>query len=118
MAIKVIGKDIYVDQYDCGVDVKFNVKNTDGTPYDLTGYEAQFIVKLKKDDDDSQAVENIILSTNVDNVITVPIDKYLSDNPVAAYYYAIRLFKGGVFVNTIIQGKFNIVNNTFESGVE
>lgn len=119
MAIKVIGKDIYVDQYDCGVDVKFNVKNTNnGTPYDLTDYSAQFIVKLKKDDDDSQAIEDLVLFGGDDGIITVSIDKYLSDNPVGAYYYAIRLFKNGVFVNTIIQGKFNIVNNTFENGVE
>lgn len=118
MAIKVIGKDVYVDQYDCGVDVKFNVKNPDGTPYDLSGYAAQFIVKLKKDDDDSQAVENITLSDFTDGVIVVPIHNDLSDNPVAQYYYAIRLYKDGDFVNTIIQGKFNIVNNTFENGVE
>lgn len=116
MAIKVIGKDIYVDQYDCGVDVKFNVKNTDGTPYDLTDYSAQFIVKLKKDDDDSQSIKDLVLFGGDDGIITVSIDKYLSDNPVGAYYYAIRLFKNGVFVNTIIQGKFNIVNNTFENG--
>lgn len=118
MAIKVIGKDIYVDQFDCGVDVKFNVKKTDGTPYDLTDYSAQFIVKLKKDDDDSQAVESVMLSDFADNVIAVPIDKYLSENPVGSYYYGIRLFKNGNFVNTIIQAKFNIMNNTFENGVE
>lgn len=118
MAIKVIGKDIHVDQYDCGVDIKFNVKNTDGAPYDLSGYAAQFIVKLKKDEDDSQAVESRVLLGGEDGVITVPIDKHLTENPVANYYYAIRLFKDDVFVNTIIQGKFNIVNNTFENGVE
>lgn len=118
MAITKIGKDIYVDQFDCGVDITFNVKNADGTPYDLTGYEAQFIVKLKKDADDTEAVENIKLSRLKDSAIVVPIDKHLSDNPVGAYYYAIRLYKNGDFINTIIQAKFNIVNNTFECGVE
>ena len=118
MAIKVIGKDIYVDQYDCGVNINFNVKNTDGTPYNLTGYSVQFIVKLKKDDDDSQAIDDTILFGGKDGIITVPIDKYLTENPVANYYYAIRLFKNGDFVNTIIQAKFYIVNNTFENGVE
>ncbi len=118
MAIKVIGKDIYVDQFDYGVDVKFNVKNTDGTPYDLTDYTAQFIVKAKKDDDDTQAIACVILGSFTDNVMAVTLEKYISENPVGQYYYAIRLFKGGVFVNTIVQGKFNIENNTFENGVE
>lgn len=118
MTTRISGKDIYVDQYDFGVNVKFNIKNKDGTPYDLTGYEAQFIVKLKKDDDDTLAIESVILSDFADNVITVPIDKYLTENPVGTYCYAIRLFKSGVFVDTIIQAKFNIANNTFESGVE
>lgn len=118
MAIKVIGKDIYVDHFDCGVDVKFPVKNTDGTPYDLTGYEAQFIVKADKDAEDSTAIADVTLSDLSDGVITVPIDKELSNHPVDTYCYAIRLFKNGDFVNTIVQAKFNIVNNTFENGVE
>lgn len=117
MAITKIGKDIYVDQFDCGVDLTFNLKNKDGTPYELAGYSAEFIVKLKKDDDDSQAVERVVLSGFTDNMITVKIDKHLSDNPVGAYYYGIRLFKGSQYIDTIIQARFNIVNNTFESGV-
>lgn len=113
MAITNIGNDIYVDQYDCGVDVQFKLTNEDGTAFDLTDYVAEFIVKAKKNDTQVIVQENVECS---DNVITVPITSEISSNPVGAYHYAIRLIKDE-FVNTIIQAKFNIVNNTFESGV-
>lgn len=117
MSISVVGRDIYIDQFDCGVDINFNLKNLDDTPYDLTGYTAQFIVKVNKDDADSLAVENLQL-TGVDSVLVVPINKELSANEHGVYYYAIRLFKSDVFVNTVVQGKLKILNNTFEQGVE
>lgn len=115
MAIKKVGYDIYIDQFDCGVDIKFNLKNSNGTPFDLTGYTAQLIVKKDKDDEDVYA----IYSTNAvceNNTVLISIDKTVSSKPVGSYFYAIRLIKRD-FVNTILQASFNIVNNTFESGV-
>lgn len=118
MAITNTGYDIWVHQFDHGVDIEFALTNEDGTPFDLTGYTAQFIVKKNKSDDDSQAIDDLlILSDFTDNVIRVPIDKDLTENAPGMYCYAIRLYKGGDFVNTVVQAKFNILDNTFESGV-
>ena len=46
------------------------------------------------------------------------MNKKLTANENGIYFYAIRLIKDNVFVNTIIQGKIKILNNTFEHGVE
>ena len=115
MTIRNNNQDIYVDQFDCGVDVEFKLSNTDGTPYDLQDYEIQFIVKPSKDVDDEKAIANKMLEYT-DNSIVVTIDEDLSSNPVGLYYYAIRLIKAD-FVYTIVQAKLIIDNNTFDSRV-
>lgn len=108
--------DIKVDQFDYGVNLKFNLTNPEGTTFDLTGYDAEFILKANKDDDDSKAIANV-KPTLEEGVITVPIDEKMASCPVGKYYYAIRLIGNG-YVNTIIQAKYIIENNTFESGVK
>lgn len=117
MAITNTGYDIWVHQFDHGVDIEFELTNADDTPYDLAGYNAQFIVKKNKGDDDSTAIADITISDFADNIIAVPLDKALTENAPGDYCYAIRLYKGDVFVNTVVQAKFNIMDNTFESGV-
>ena len=117
MAITNTGYDIWVHQFDYGVDIEFELTNEDDTPFDLAGYNAQFIVKKNKNDDDATAIVSIILSSLVDNIISIPLDKALTENEPGEYCYAIRLYKGGDFVNTVVQAKFNIMDNTFESGV-
>lgn len=117
MAITNTGYDIWVHQFDHGVDIEFALTNEDDTPFDLVGYDAQFIVKKNKNDDDATAIADITLSDFVDSVISIPLDKALTENEPGEYCYAIRLYKGDVFVNTIVQAKFNIMDNTFESGV-
>ena len=115
MAIKVIGKDIYVDQFDYGVNVELDICNEDGTPYDLSGHCVQLIIKAKKDE---LHIKEITMSGLSDNVITVPIDEDLASYPVGEYRYAVRLYKDDIFVNTVVKGILFIVKNTFESGVE
>lgn len=117
MAITNTGYDIWVHQFDHGVDIEFELTNEDGTPYDLAGYEAQFIVKKKKSDDDSAAIINVTAVCK-SSVVLVPIDEDLTKHEPNMYCYAIRLYKGSGFVSTIIQAKFTILDNTFESGVE
>lgn len=118
MAITNTGYDIWVHQFDHGVDIEFELTNEDDTPYDLAGYSAQFIVKKNKSDDDSQAIDELlILSDFADNIIRVPIDEDLTKHEPDEYCYAIRLFKNGDYVNTIVQAKLTIMDNTFESGV-
>ena len=113
MTIKVINKDIYVDQYDHGVDIEFNLVNDDDTPFDLSEYSIQIIVKDKRNDKDEDAIVNILTSGE----LVFPISKELTSNSIGIYYYAVRLYKGDIFANTIIQGNLHIVDNTFESGV-
>ena len=115
MTISVVDKDIYIDQFDRGIDIEFKLYNNDGTDYDLKNCDIQFIVKNNKQDDDSLAIANSKLEY-IDGVIVLRIDKILSEKPVGTYYYAIRLMNG-TFVNTIVQAKLKIINNTFESGV-
>ncbi len=117
MAIWKSNRDIYIDQFDCGIDVDFTLSNKDGEEFDLTDYTVQFIVKKQKEDADTEAIVNKFMKYE-GNVITLAMDKELASTPVGVYYYAIRLFKEDHYVNTIVQAKLNIVDNTFENGAE
>lgn len=117
---------ITIDRFDEGVNLNFNIKNPDGTPFDLLGYDAQFIVKADKDKADTTAIYDTIdeLIIDVENsTIRVPIREKLSSHKAGGYYYALRLLKDkGIegnygFVYTAIQGNLYIKDNVFESGV-
>lgn len=116
---------ITIDRFDEGINLNFNIKNSDGTPFDLNGYQAQFIVKADKDKADSTAIYDSIdeLIIDVENsTIRVPIREKLSSNKAGGYYYALRLLSQKLdnnyaFVYTAIQGNLYIKDNVFESGV-
>lgn len=117
---------ITIDRFDEGVNLNFNVKNTDGTPFNLDGYQAQFIVKSDKDKADSTAIYDTIdeLIVDIDNsIVKVPIREKLSSHKAGGYYFALRLLsqkseEGNYgFVYTAIQGHLYIKDNVFESGV-
>lgn len=116
---------ITIDRFDEGVNLNFNIKNPDGTPFDLLGYDAQFIVKADKDKADSTAIYDTIdeLIVDVDNsIVKVPIREELSSHKAGGYYYALRLLSQKAdnnygFVYTAIQGHLYIKDNVFESGV-
>ena len=117
---------ITIDRFDEGVNLNFNVKNTDGTPFNLDGYQAQFIVKADKDKADGTAIYDTIdeLIVDVDNsIVKVPIREKLSSHKAGGYYFALRLLsqkseEGNYgFVYTAIQGHLYIKDNVFESGV-
>lgn len=116
---------ITIDRFDEGVNLNFNIKNPDGTPFDLLGYDAQFIVKADKDKADSTAIYDTIdeLVIDIDNsTIKVPIREQLSSHKAGGYYYALRLLSqkadnNYAFVYTAIQGHLYIKDNVFESGV-
>lgn len=117
---------ITIDRFDEGVNLNFNVKNTDGTPFNLDGYQAQFIVKSDKDKADSTAIYDTIdeLIVDVDNsIVKVPIREKLSSHKAGGYYFALRLLSqkseegNYAFVYTAIQGHLYIKDNVFESGV-
>lgn len=116
---------ITIDRYDEGINLNFNIKNSDGTPFDLNGYQAQFIVKADKDKADSTAIYDSIneLIIDVENsIVKVPIREELSSHKAGGYYYALRLLSqktdnNYAFVYTAIQGHLYIKDNVFESGV-
>ena len=116
---------ITIDRYDEGINLNFNVKNTDGTPFNLDGYQAQFIVKADKDKADSTAIYDTVDELIIDvesNTIKVPIREKLSSHKAGGYYYALRLLSqkadnNYAFVYTAIQGHLYIKDNVFESGV-
>lgn len=116
---------ITIDRYDEGINLNFNIKNPDGTPFDLTGYQAQFIVKADKNKADSTAIYDSIneLIIDVENsTVKVPIREKLSSHKAGGYYYALRLLSqkadnNYAFVYTAIQGHLYIKDNVFESGV-
>ena len=116
---------ITIDRFDEGVNLNFNIKNPDGTPFDLLGYDAQFIVKADKDKADSTAIYDSIdeLIIDVENsTIRVPIREKLSSHKAGGYYYALRLLSQKLdnnyaYVYTAIQGNLYIKDNVFESGV-
>lgn len=117
MSITKMLNDIHIDQYDYGVDIKFNLTTKQNTPFNLNGYEVQLIIKAKKDDLDEKAIYNKIFVCKEGNTIRIPVEKELTSNPVGNYFYAIRLIKDGIYVNTIIQARLYIKNNTFEEGI-
>lgn len=116
---------ITIDRFDEGVNLNFNIKNPDGTPFDLLGYDAQFIVKADKDKADSTAIYDTIdeLIIDIENsIVKVPIREELSSHKAGGYYYALRLLSqkadnNYAFVYTAIQGHLYIKDNIFESGV-
>lgn len=116
---------ITIDRYDEGINLNFNIKNSDSTPFDLNGYQAQFIVKADKDKADSTAIYDSIdeLIIDIENsTIKVPIREKLSSHKAGGYYYALRLLSqkadnNYAFVYTAIQGHLYIKDNVFESGV-
>lgn len=116
---------ITIDRFDEGLNLNFNIKNPDGTPFDLLGYDAQFIVKADKDKADSTAIYDTIdeLVIDIDNsIVKVPISEKLSSHKAGGYYYALRLLSqkadnNYAFVYTAIQGHLYIKDNVFESGV-
>lgn len=116
---------ITIDRFDEGLNLNFNIKNPDGTPFDLLGYDAQFIVKADKDKADSTAIYDTIdeLIIDIENsTIKVPIHEKLSSHKAGGYYYALRLLSqkadnNYAFVYTAIQGHLYIKDNVFESGV-
>lgn len=115
MAFVVNNYDITVDRFDYGVDMVWELKNPDGTNFDLDGYDVQFIVKAEKYQEDSQAVFNTTISGS-ESSVSIPLTESLTSNPVGTYYYALRLIRGGQFVDTILQSKFIICGNTFAEG--
>ena len=119
MAFEVNGVDIKIDRYDFGATVVWEVYNESAeVPYDLTGFEAQFIVKKNKFDDDSEAVLNqVITLAEYATSIEYKITEELASNPSGTYYYGIRLYKNNLYVNTVVQGKLQICGNTFDSEV-
>lgn len=114
MAFSVNGFDISVNRYDYGVDMTFTLTNPDGSSFDLSGYTVQFVIKAQKYQEES------IYEFSGEfegNVIRIPLVEEITANDAGPYYYAIRLIKNGVFVDTILQANFMIVCNTFqESG--
>lgn len=116
---------ITIDRFDEGVNLNFNIKNPDGTPFDLLGYDAQFIVKADKDKADTTAIYDTIdeLIIDIENsIVKVPIHEKLSSHKAGGYYYALRLLSqkadnNYAFVYTAIQGHLYIKDNVFESGV-
>ena len=118
MTISKMLNDLIVDQYDYGVDVCFKLNTKTGTPFELEGYDAQFIIKENKNDLDEKAIYNKSFVCEKGNTIVIPIDSVLSSNKIGNYFYAIRLMKNGVYVNTVIQARFYIKDNTFETGVQ
>lgn len=117
---------ITIDRNDEGVNINFRIKNADGTPFDLDGYQAQFIVKADKDKADSTAIYDTIEELVIDvatSTIKVTIREKLSNNKAGGYYYALRLLKekgeegNYAFVYTAIQGHLYIKDNVFKSGV-
>lgn len=107
--------DIFVDQFDYGANLNFNLTNSDKTKFDLTGYAAQFIVKENREDEDINAIVDES-PTVLDNILRVSLSEKLTFSEPGDYFYAIRL-KGDGYVNTIVQGKIIIKNNTFESAM-
>ena len=115
MGFCVNRNDISVDRFDYGVDVVWNLTDTDGNPYDVTGMEIQIIVKQNKYTPDSKSIYNQTIVGN-GSTITMPLDQELTGNNPGAYYYALRLIENGNFVDTFIQAQFIIIQNTFSEG--
>lgn len=113
---------ITIDRFDEGVNINFNIKNADDTPFDLTNYKAQFIVKKEKDKPDDTAIYNIIDEIVCEgNIVKVPVREKLSSNKPDGYYYALRLLAQGYdgnysFVYTAVQGHLYIKDNVFNKG--
>lgn len=114
MAFVVNGNDITVNHFDFGINLVWNFKKTDGSSFDLSGYNVQFIIKKEKYQDDADAIFDTMIVGN-GNKITIPLTDEITQNPVDTYHYALRLIKNGVFVNTVLSAKFIISCNTFES---
>lgn len=116
MAFSINGFDITVNRFDYGVDIIWNVKNKDGTPYDLSGYRIQFILKKEAYQDDENAVYNLMLDGE-GSQIRIPLVSEMTNGEVGTYHYALRLYRDDVFVNTFLQAKFNVSCNVFAEAV-
>ena len=116
MAFSINGFDITVNRFDYGVDIVWNAKNKDGTPYDLSGYRIQFILKKESYQDDESAVYNLMLDGD-GSQIRIPLVSEMTSGEVGTYHYALRLWRDDVFVNTFLQAKFNVSCNVFAEAV-
>ena len=115
MAFVVSGFDISVNRFDFGVDLVWNLKNKDGSAFDLSGYDVEFILKREKYIDDADA----IFSTRVvgaGSSVVIPLTEEMTSSEAGVYHYALRLIKQGVYVDTIVQAEFVIVCNSFSEG--
>lgn len=114
MAFGVNGKDITVNRFDYGVNLVWTFKDVDGSDFELSGYNVQFIIKKEKYQDDTHAIFETTVAGD-GNKITIPLTEEITSNPVDTYHYALRLVQDGVFVDTVLSAKFIISCNTFES---
>lgn len=115
MAFAVNGYDITVNRNDYGVNIVWNFKYPDGGDFALDEYDLQLIIKKQKYLSDSESVFETTQKMS-GNKFIMPLTEEITKNEVGVYYYAIRLIRGDDFVNTVLEGKFNIVCNTFEQG--
>ena len=114
MAFSVNGYDISVTRYDYGVNLIWNIKNPNGSGFDLSDYQVQLIIKKEKYLDDADAIFNTVIDGSGSQIV-IPLTEQMVNVPTDTYYYALRLIKDDTFVNTILQAKFIVSCNTFES---
>lgn len=113
----VKGYDITVNRYDYGANIVWNLKNPDGSEFDLSGLQVEVIIKKEEYHDDASAIYNTVVN-GVGSSVIVPLTEQMTGNEVGVYYYALRLIKDGAFVDTILRAKFIISCNTFQEAAD
>lgn len=104
--MRLQGNDFYVSSKETGT-VVFSVTLTKGTPADLSGWTAHFLIKKDKRDEDEEAVFKNEQSGTAESKITVELNQEVTDRTPGKLYYVLFLTKED-FLIYLKEGNFII----------
>ena len=116
--ISNVDNNIFVDRYDFGTNLKYELYDRDNDPFNISTYAVSIIIKKKKSADDSTAIYSHTFTAGsfTSNVINIPVAQNMTSSAAGTYFYAIRISKAS-FVSTIVQANWTINENSFNEAV-
>lgn len=93
---------------------KLTLKDSSGTPVDLTGCAVWFTMKTSHDDPDTKAVIQVKVTSHTDaekgiTTVVIPATSTDSLTPNATYFYDFQLVTADGTVKTFLSGKVKIL---------
>lgn len=91
---------------------ELNFSTGDGVPFDITNYEVTFSMVKNQGDDEASAIiplKNAVISDGVNGKATLELTHTETRQPLASYFYKIKMISPQGKIKTILKGTFSIV---------